>query len=255
MTEIKPKSLAAKLCAIMGEAGAIEKGGTNSFQNYKYVRESDVADKMRTLFATAGVFVLHDVASVDAKPFQNSKGGTTFEVSVAVQYTLINADVPAEFYKVTAYGIAHDTGDKALYKALSGAHKYFLMKTFNLGSEDDVENEKESAPEVFTRPTQSIAARTAVASPAKGAPVSSSADYVYALPFHRDGEDMAAIRAQMKKMGARFNNDKKWHSSVKLTSPSWIEDYLISSPAPTAQAELSLNQAPIDDVPWENLNQ
>lgn len=130
------KSLAARLCSVMAECKNIEKRGVNAFHKYKYVREADVSEALRELMASHGVFCLPDVEAVEERALQ--KG---VFIRVKVKYTFINTEDPSDIYTATHYGDGTDTGDKGLYKALTGCHKYMLIRTFCVGSDDDPENE------------------------------------------------------------------------------------------------------------------
>lgn len=147
------KTLAAKLCAILGEFAPVEKGGKNTAQNYKYVKEADVSDSARKLLAKHGVFCLPSVEDITEREYQTKNGATMNLVRVKVRYTFINADNPAELMAVIHFGDGSDSGDKALYKALTGCHKYMLMRTFCIGSEDDPETNHEERGAI-SRPAQ-----------------------------------------------------------------------------------------------------
>jgi hypothetical protein len=142
-------NLYQRLVAIMAEAGTIKKLGFNEFDKYSYVKESDIAEKMQALFVKHGVFVTNSVIEHSSTQVTSSTGKPSILSSVVSLYTFINADNPSERHEVRAVGDGMDRGDKAIYKALTGAHKYFLIRNFNLGSEEDAEKEspeKESAP-------------------------------------------------------------------------------------------------------------
>jgi hypothetical protein len=132
-------NLYQKLIAIMSEAGTMAKKGRNEHQRYDYVREADVSEKFQELLVKHGVFVFSSVDDVTERETTNAKGRTNTFATVHVTYTFVNADNPEEQFKVGAAGSGVDVGDKGIYKALTGAHKYFLIRNFNLGSDDDAE--------------------------------------------------------------------------------------------------------------------
>lgn len=140
----KNMNLATKLCEIMRLAGKVEKTGHNSFSNYDYIEESFLASKMQKLFCRYKVFVLSSVLSYEEQQVTNSKGKVQMHSTCMMEYTLINGDKPEEQYKVQAAGAGMDVGDKGLYKALTGAHKYFLIRNFNLGGDTEAEQETPS---------------------------------------------------------------------------------------------------------------
>ena len=140
MTPTKP-NLHQRMLAIMEEAGSMKKEGFNDFNKYSYVKESDVAKKFQELLVKHGVFCYSSVEEVRSKQVESAKGKPNILSTVKMQYTFVNVDNPEDQMQVGAAGDGMDTGDKAIYKALTGAHKYVLIRNFNLGSDDDTEKE------------------------------------------------------------------------------------------------------------------
>jgi hypothetical protein len=135
------KNLSKKMLQIMSEVGYVQKGGTNTFQNYKYAKEADVAAKVRESMVKHGVFLYTSVTKTGVSEYLNNKGATQFMVSVLVTGTFVDSD-SGESYTVTYPGDGADTGDKGIYKAITGADKYLLMKTFLIETGDDPEKDE-----------------------------------------------------------------------------------------------------------------
>ena len=148
------KNLYQRLLAIMAEAGTMKKAGFNDFNQYSYVKESDVAEKFQQLLVTHGVFLFSSVIKARSVQVQSSSGKPSILSAVHMLYTFVNADNPEEKFRVKAAGDGMDTGDKAIYKALTGAHKYLLIRNFNLGSDNDAETD---SPEVGGRVVAPVA--------------------------------------------------------------------------------------------------
>jgi hypothetical protein len=141
------KNLMSKLVSIMEEAGTVKKEGFNDFNKYKYVKESDVAEKLQGLFVKHKVFVFSSVLEANERQIQSSTGKANMYATVKMLYTFVDAENSEDRFEVQAYGSGMDVGDKAIYKALTGAHKYFLIRNFNLGSDDDAEKESPAVGE------------------------------------------------------------------------------------------------------------
>jgi hypothetical protein len=62
-------------------------------------------------------------------------------VEVTLDYQFIDGDSD-EILSVPSYGEGRDSGDKAPYKALTGALKYALIQTFLIATGDDPEEER-----------------------------------------------------------------------------------------------------------------
>lgn len=146
-TEVKTEipNLTQRLVSIMEEAGTINKQGRNEFSGYSYVRETDVAQKLQELLVKHRVFLFSSVLEVSSQQVMSSQGKPNIFSSVKVLYTFVNCDNQEDKFEVMAVGDGMDTGDKAVYKALTGAHKYLLIRNFNLGSIDDAET---ASPEI-----------------------------------------------------------------------------------------------------------
>lgn len=139
-----PRALILKLCKIMAECENLPKLGRNVNQNYDYVRESEVVNGIRNLLAKHQVFLFHTVRGEQREPVQG-KHSTQWVTRLELEYTFMDGD-SGESHTTFHLGYGQDGSEKGYYKALAGAHKYFLMKQFNISAgEDDPENEpKES---------------------------------------------------------------------------------------------------------------
>ncbi|MCE5333304.1 MAG: ERF family protein [Desulfobacteraceae bacterium] len=131
---VRPKTLAGKLAGIIGEVGWVQKRGRNEHFKYDYVTEADLADTIRPLMAKYGVGVAFSV--LDATELPNSI------TQVKIQYVLMDAD-SGEREETTCFGRGQDKADKGVYKAITGATKYWLYKTFLVSTGDDPELETE----------------------------------------------------------------------------------------------------------------
>lgn len=132
------KTLVKKLAKVMKEVKYIEKKGFNKFNNYKYATESDVAEKVREVLAEENVIMLPDVVEHVTREHVNRKGNTEYIATVKVRFTFIDGDSGEEL-SIHSAGEGQDAGDKAVYKAITGAQKYALMKAFMIPTGDDPE--------------------------------------------------------------------------------------------------------------------
>lgn len=133
------KGLAKKLVKVLGNIERVPKNGRNTFQNYEYTTQADAIEHVRPLLAEAGLALLYDCLEV--QDLENAR------VRVKVQYTLIDCD-SGESRTTVCYGEARDADkqgrpqDKGLYKAITGANKYWLFQTFMISTGDDPENDR-----------------------------------------------------------------------------------------------------------------
>lgn len=155
-------TLAAKLAEVMGEVGWIPKKGRNTFQNYDFVRETDIVDAVSKHLAARKVAVIPRVVNMHFEPTTTKAGASGFFAVVTMSYTFVDGD-SGERLEVEAVGAGTDQpGDKAFYKAQTGAKKFALTQTFLIATGDDPEDEQAEKPKASSQPA---ARPSATASP------------------------------------------------------------------------------------------
>ncbi len=148
MTEAK-NGLVVKLAAIMGDIGTIPKNGSLDLGNRKvpYVAEYDLLEAVRSKLAAAGVMFFTSDEDVQTEQLTrtNARGESrqAMMVTLRTKYTLIDGESGCEF-SFYGSGQGEDSGDKALYKAKTGALKYAIRETFLIPTGDDPE--KDASP-------------------------------------------------------------------------------------------------------------
>jgi ribosomal protein L11 len=160
MPETKPKSLATKLAEITGLMAGIPKEGWNANQKYRFVRETDVAEKVSQLLAERGIFLSQSVVTSSREALYTTSSGATMWMShVEMSFQFIDGTSGEVSPTAIFPGDGADTGDKGIYKAMTGAEKYFLMKTFLVSTGDD--------PEADEKVDKAAAAAGAAAGPVR----------------------------------------------------------------------------------------
>lgn len=136
--------LVQKLAKVMAETRWVEKKGRNSFFNYDYARETDILDAVRTKLAENGIFVFTSVEHMEAKETakRTRDGSPVNLVFVRTKHTFWDGE-SGETAEVFGTGCGEDSGDKAIYKAITGAMKYFISKNFLISTGDDPEKDSE----------------------------------------------------------------------------------------------------------------
>jgi len=135
-------SLISKLARVMGRVGRVQKSGHNKYHGYDYATESDIVQEVRGHLADECVFLFSTVKDWELEEFK-SKSGTQHLARVELLFTFADGETGAAI-TVRYIGEGIDSGDKAFYKAYTGAVKYMLLKNFLIGTGDDPE---ESSPE------------------------------------------------------------------------------------------------------------
>lgn len=149
----KMQTLVGKLSQIMAETPWVEKKGRNSFFNYDYAKESDILDAVREKLAAHGIFVFTSIESMDFRETsKRTRDGSPINlVFVKTKHIFSDAD-SGESVEVFGFGSGEDSGDKAIYKAITGAMKYFVSKNFLMSTGDDPERDEEKEGKTGSQP-------------------------------------------------------------------------------------------------------
>lgn len=131
----KPLKLLKKLHNIMTAVESIPKNGWNDKQKYAYAMEADVLEAFREELIKEQVFITSSLIGQDSKP-----EGWGILTTVTMAYTIYDLGSD-ETLSLEFAGQGMDGGDKGIYKAYTGANKYFLLKTFWLPTYEDPEND------------------------------------------------------------------------------------------------------------------
>jgi hypothetical protein len=133
-------NLRQKLAEVRRRIGYIQKRGHNERFNYSYVTAADIAGSVGDILSELGVVVIPSLENITYESAA-SRGETTRMARVVMAYTFADVDSGEEIVaKVAGQGL--DTGDKAPYKAMTGALKYALLQSFLLATGDDPEDER-----------------------------------------------------------------------------------------------------------------
>lgn len=129
--------------------GMVEKKGRNKGvgEGYAYVTAADVATKVGDALAEVGVAVVPSYKQTFFHEFTSRSGTSMFLVGLDASFRFIDV-VSQEEVTITTVAHGSDSGDKAAYKAMTGAFKYAALHALMLATGDDPEaTVEESAPE------------------------------------------------------------------------------------------------------------
>lgn len=160
-------SLVGKLAEVMALVRAVPKRGYNDFHKYDYATEGDILAAVRDGLADRGVMILPFVDSTDRREVVLKREGTATVTTLGVRYTITDG---REEVVVRMVGEGQDAGDKGAYKALTGAQKYMVLKTFLIPTGDDPERDAPAKQPPRRRTTTRLAAPKAKPAPPAEAP-------------------------------------------------------------------------------------
>lgn len=132
--------IAAAMQQVMTAVDYVQKKGRNVHQKYSFAAEADVVARLHGELVKAGiVFSIVDIQDIHTET--HTSGKTVHRV--LAKYVAEFRHVPSgETMTACALGEGVDFGgDKASYKAATGALKYILRQTFLLATGDDPEKE------------------------------------------------------------------------------------------------------------------
>jgi hypothetical protein len=134
-------NLRQKLAEVRRRIGYIQKRGFNERNNYSYVTAADLAGAVGDILAELGVVIIPRLDSITYEPNPAGRTEVARSAQVVMAYTFTDVDSGEEITtKVAGQGL--DSGDKAPYKAMTGALKYALLQSFLLATGDDPEEER-----------------------------------------------------------------------------------------------------------------
>ena len=152
MTDLNAKLQTKKnlLRKALFKKGVVARDRTNEFDRYKYFSEAGYKKLFTELFSNAGLELTTTIDEVERFTVDGKQNNGR---QVKVLFTL--SDVETGFAETsTFYGEGFDKGDKGLYKAYTGALKYYLANTFMVATGDDpeVESPEGVEKEVYKNP-------------------------------------------------------------------------------------------------------
>ena len=129
-----------KLAAIMGAIGEIKPEGKNDHFNYAFIKDTQVSGAIRPRMAAEHLIVIPEVLEESWVQTETKRGGVSWVTKLKVRFTVIDGDSGDSITGV-GFGYGDDSGDKGANKAFTAAMKYWLIKLFQIGGEDDLEND------------------------------------------------------------------------------------------------------------------
>lgn len=158
-------SVFQKIFAVMAELPWLEKDGQVSIGGrggYSYATEAGFIAAVRPLMIKHGLIILPVNVDSDTRPVIISETKNvndndvrvekvSYFTSMNVTYMIVDID-NGESVTIQMAGSGIDSGDKSVYKALTGAFKYVLRQSFMIGTGDDPEASDSDGNNVMVAP-------------------------------------------------------------------------------------------------------
>lgn len=131
MSEHKP--IVEVLADVMADVTSVGKGDKNDFHKFMYRGIDRIINEVGPALRRHRVVVMPHLDSLESRDTTTEKGKTAREVTVVVTYTFKG---PAgDEMTCTVPGESADTGDKAVSKAMSVAHRTALIQALTIPTE------------------------------------------------------------------------------------------------------------------------
>ena len=131
----------SKLARIMLSLPEIKPEGRNQHFGYGFIKDTQISGALRPRMAKEGLMVIPEVLDEHWIETKTSKGGISYVTKMKIRFTVIDGDSGDS---VTGVGVGYgdDAGDKGANKAFTAAMKYWLMKLFQIGGEDNEDDSR-----------------------------------------------------------------------------------------------------------------
>lgn len=126
----------------LNEKGVMKRDKVNDFDHYQYFSEAGYKQLFTDLFSAHSLELTASEAAYEEMTSNSEKQPNARKVTF--KFTLTDCET-GFFEESYVSGEALDKGDKAGFKASTGALKYYLANTFMVATGDDPENESPEA--------------------------------------------------------------------------------------------------------------
>ena len=140
-TETEIKEPLQRLLNAKKACATIQKRGLNTFNKYTYVKESDIVAVVSEACYDNQLMYSCSYRDAVIERGVTKNGSPNSLCSIWCDLTVIDPMTGQILEKVSAFGEASDTSDKASFKAQTGAKKYALMGLFCIATSDDPEHD------------------------------------------------------------------------------------------------------------------
>jgi hypothetical protein len=174
---------------VLHEKGILPKGAHNDYDNYEYFSEAQYKELFTELFSKHGIELY-----ITEVRYEEFKGTDKQPFGRRVTLSCRLVDIETGFSEASEHtGEGLDRGDKAGYKATTGAIKKFLSSTFLVATKDDPQREDDTI-------TEKEATSKPVTKKAVKGTISPVQDKTIRNLFKDNKKELSAIMKSLKKV-------------------------------------------------------
>ena len=137
----EPNKAAQAILAVMQTVTKAHKSGKNQKMNYKFVEHATLVPDIRNALIEQGCIMVPVAGEHTLVPKADGKG---WHGTVSHRFNIIHCESGDTIQVGPVAGEGFDSGDKTIPKANTNAHKYALLLTFMLPSDDDPEGDEKT---------------------------------------------------------------------------------------------------------------
>lgn len=123
-----------KLVAVRKQVDYLKKEAKG--YQFNYVSSSQTIMSVRGEMDKQGLLLIPRITASKVTEHRSAKGTIEFFTELDMVFTWVNSENPQETLECSWRGQGLDTGEKGLGKALTYAEKYFLLKFFNIATDN-----------------------------------------------------------------------------------------------------------------------
>lgn len=162
-------TLAAKIAAASKAVGGkLSTDKTNNDQNYNYLSADKILSVCGQALADQGLAILPTIEASDIQTIERGQGKYRYDALLRLALIVTDGET-TQTCNWLGMGSDYLVPDKAVYKAMTSGHKYFVMKLLNVGANNE-DGEHEPADEDGDSPHRTVARQTTRTEQAGAAP-------------------------------------------------------------------------------------
>ena len=157
----KVSSLYSKIAEVSKAVGSLTTDKRNLQQKYDYISADKILDRVGSEMAKVGLVILPALVAEATERIEYQTGKWRYDCRLDMEMRIFDGDGNGDTVAWYGRGADYSVPDKAMYKAITSGHKYFLMKLFNVGAgnedgEHEVQQPAKNDAKQFSQPEPMI---------------------------------------------------------------------------------------------------
>lgn len=156
-----PGRLFARIAAAIVELGDFIADKRNNDQGYNYLSADQILSRGAAALAKHGVIIFPSIGNIETRVTTTQNNKTRFDTRVTISFSVLSEDGARDSIWY-GNGFDYSTEDKAINKAITNGHKYFMMSLLGIrpgpddsesGEDGQAQQRRPARPQAQPRPT------------------------------------------------------------------------------------------------------